>query len=154
MKTKISCQCLSLLVFYSFLKIFYIETEVKWEAQMGTRCLPVVVQTQWWVMDQCCMQQSASGDGLRWCAVWSMWHVWRDWPDGSSSLKHFGMGQKLAAAITTLIKTNIAHHEMGRQNVCRPLWLIACRPRNVAILWIMTAAPLHAVNYKMTMATR
>ncbi len=42
MKTKISLQCASLLVFYSFLKIYYIEKEVKWEAHMGTGCLPVV----------------------------------------------------------------------------------------------------------------
>ncbi len=40
MKTKISLQCPSLLVFFSFL-IYYIEKEVKWEAQMGTGCLPV-----------------------------------------------------------------------------------------------------------------
>ncbi len=41
-KTKISLQCPSLLVFYSFLD--HIEKEVKWEAQMGTGCLPVVQQ--------------------------------------------------------------------------------------------------------------
>ncbi len=42
MKTKISLQCPSLLVFYSFLKIYYIEKDVKLETQMAMRCLPVL----------------------------------------------------------------------------------------------------------------
>ncbi len=46
MKTKISLQWPSLLVFDSFLKLYYIEKEVEWEAQMGTGCLPVVKQAE------------------------------------------------------------------------------------------------------------
>ncbi len=41
MKTKISLRCPSLLVFY-FLKIYYIEKKVKWEALMVTRWLYVL----------------------------------------------------------------------------------------------------------------